>query len=395
MPRTPGVPTYRRRVIRGREIAVVTLYDTSTGRRRDYWLGEYGTPESRARYARLLTRWESDGRHLPGCRPPLRPAAGPTMTEIIASYWYSIAGTRSKSLECGIKVALRRWREHYGRRPAAEITPTMLREWRATVAREVSVDAARRASAVVVRMFRWAVSHELLPVEVYQRLQTLEPLQREPRKRVGPAPEAAVAAVRALVSAQVKAMIDLQLATGMRPGEICAMRPCDITIGKKVWTYRPPSHKTAHHGHDRVVYLGPRAQRIIRPFLKGRATTAHLFSPAEAVAKWRAAKTAARRTPLSCGNRPGTNRKAEPRRQVGERYTSTAYCRAIARACLRAGVQRWHPHQLRHNYATAIRVKYGLEAARILLGHCSALVTEAVYAERDEQAAMRIAAEAG
>jgi hypothetical protein len=45
--------------------------------------------------------------------------------------------------------------------------------------------------------------------------------------------------------------------------------------------------------------------------------------------------------------------------------------------------------------ATAIRVKYGLEAARILLGHCSALVTEAVYAERDEQAAMRIAAEAG
>ncbi len=48
MPRTPGVPTYRRRTVRGREIAVVTLYDATTGKRRDCWLGEYGTPESRA-----------------------------------------------------------------------------------------------------------------------------------------------------------------------------------------------------------------------------------------------------------------------------------------------------------------------------------------------------------
>jgi len=42
-----------------------------------------------------------------------------------------------------------------------------------------------------------------------------------------------------------------------------------------------------------------------------------------------------------------------------------------------------------------VRRRYSLEAARILLGHCSALVTEAVYADRDQQAAMRIAAEIG
>ena len=50
-----------------------------------------------------------------------------------------------------------------------------------------------------------------------------------------------------------------------------------------------------------------------------------------------------------------------------------------------------HPHQLRHNYATNVRREYGLEAAQILLGHSSALVTDAVYAERDMSKPIKIA----
>lgn len=44
---------------------------------------------------------------------------------------------------------------------------------------------------------------------------------------------------------------------------------------------------------------------------------------------------------------------------------------------------RWHPHQLRHTAATEIRRAFGLEAAQLALGHSSAQVTDAVYAERD------------
>ena len=44
---------------------------------------------------------------------------------------------------------------------------------------------------------------------------------------------------------------------------------------------------------------------------------------------------------------------------------------------------RWHPHQLRHAAGTRIRREFGLEAAQIALGHSSALITDAVYAERD------------
>jgi integrase len=42
----------------------------------------------------------------------------------------------------------------------------------------------------------------------------------------------------------------------------------------------------------------------------------------------------------------------------------------------------WHPHQLRHNAATAIRRESGIETARCVLGHSSVAMAE-VYAEMD------------
>ena len=46
------------------------------------------------------------------------------------------------------------------------------------------------------------------------------------------------------------------------------MRTADIDTTGSVWHYLPASHKTEHHGHARVVEFGPRAQAVIRPFLK-------------------------------------------------------------------------------------------------------------------------------
>jgi len=55
---------------------------------------------------------------------------------------------------------------------------------------------------------------------------------------------------------------------------------------------------------------------------------------------------------------------------------------------------RWHRHQpclrkprrrpVRHNAATELRKEFGIEPARLILGHRSAAITE-VYAEKDEQ----------
>jgi integrase len=65
----------------------------------------------------------------------------------------------------------------------------------------------------------------------------------------------------------VQAMVRLQLHTGMRPGEACALRACDLDTAGTVWVYRPARHKTAWRGKARVVAVGPRAQEVLRPFL--------------------------------------------------------------------------------------------------------------------------------
>ena len=57
-------------------------------------------------------------------------------------------------------------------------------------------------------------------------------------------------------------------------------------------------------------------------------------------------------------------------------------------------IQRWHPHQLRHNYATMIRKRFGIEEASNMLDHSSVSMTE-VYAERNREQAMDIANKVG
>ncbi len=55
---------------------------------------------------------------------------------------------------------------------------------------------------------------------------------------------------------------------------------------------------------------------------------------------------------------------------------------------------RWSPNQLRHNAATFLRKEFGIEAARVVLGHASSAVTE-VYAELDLNRAADIMAQVG
>jgi len=75
-------------------------------------------------------------------------------------------------------------------------------------------------------------------------------------------------------------------------------------------------------------------------------------------------------------------------------YTDHGYAAAVRRACKKAGVPPFHPNQLRHSFGTAIRERYGLEAAQRLLDHARADVTQ-VYAERNWRLAVDVAREAG
>jgi integrase len=418
-------PAYRRRLIRGKPVAYLQIRDALTGRRRDYWLGPYGSPESRQVYARLVAEWESHHRHLP---PQLEPAdTGITVDEMIDRHWDAVGTGYGTSEQYSIRSAADVLSELYGHTPAAAFGPLALRAVQAAMvagrpgdptanppipARKPWRRKVVNSQLVRVRaIFRWAESFELVPVGTCHGLSTVPALRAgrttaAESKPVRPVPEADVLSVLPLLSDQVADMVRLMLLTGMRPGEVCAMTRAALdATDPAVWVYRPAHHKTAHHGHTRQVFLGSQARAIIEKYLPARAPDAPLFSPTEAEVARRKLAHQNRKTPLSCGNRPGTNRVPQPRRKPGNEYDTSTIGRAIRRAIdqynakakaeKRPVIGYWHPHQLRHLYATEIRRQFGLEAAQIMLGHSSAIVTDAVYAERDERASRQIAEKIG
>jgi integrase len=179
----------------------------------------------------------------------------------------------------------------------------------------------------------------------------------------------------------------------MRPGEVVIMRAIDLDMTGKVWLYRPGSdqgphgvHKTAHRGQHRIIPIGPRGQGIIRQWLKPDLH-AFLFSPRETMAALRLKQRQERKTKVQPSQM--NRRKAKPRRKPGDRYRVGSYAVAIARACVKAGVPHFHPHQIRHTKATEIRREAGLDAARAVLGHRSPRITE-TYAELDAAKAAEV-----
>jgi integrase len=132
----------------------------------------------------------------------------------------------------------------------------------------------------------------------------------------------------------------------MRPGEVTRLSSCDIGTTGPTWIYRPDRHKTEHHGKRREIILGPKAQAVLKPWLRTEPSD-YLFRPREAMAEFRAEQRRNQTTPLypSVLARP---RKADPKQRPGACYSTRSYYHAVSSACERAGVPTWHPHLLRH-----------------------------------------------
>ncbi|QEG27848.1 site-specific tyrosine recombinase XerD [Gemmata obscuriglobus] len=426
--------------------AVIDFYDG--GKRRTVTLGPWGSPEAEREFARILAEVAAT--------PDRSVGSNPTVNEVLLAFlrwadgYYRTPDGKPTHEVVELRLSARPVRELYGHTPAREFGPKAL-----TAVRQQMIDAGlsrtlinRRADRIK-RVFKWASSEELVPVAVYQALRTVTGLRRgrtEAResKPVGPVDGATVDATLPRLDAHLRAMIELQRFTGMRPGEACGFRLAQVDRTGEVWFYRPERHKTAHHGRGRVIPIGPKARAALLAFLlrdgpppagfvppapgddtarlvlvdayqeAGRERDAALlrdlarpivfiagcvvdpgaplFSPAVArEERFKAArKNRKSKVPPSQQNR----RKGAPERVPGAEFTVTAYGHAIRKAAAKAGVARWHPNQLRHTFGTEVRRVYGLEAAQVLLGHSRADVTQ-VYAERNESLAAEIAAKIG
>ena len=387
------------------------------------YLGKHGTEKSKEAYRRIIA--ERFGSPQAPVIELASTRAGISVNELLLAYMqhveaYYVKNGQPTWEQANIRQALRPLRELFGHTPAVEFGPRRLQE-----VQERMVRAGRSRGVInkdigrVRRAFRWAVQNELIPVTVLQALQTVEGLRRgrtqaRETEPIKPVPDPYVNAIRPYVNGRVWTMVQLQILTGMRPGEVTTMRTCDLNTSGMIWEYRPASHKTEHHGHEKVVLIGPKAQELLKPWLRTELQ-AYLFQPCEAEAERHAQRRRNRKKPMT-PSQADRKPKPIPKRPRRDRYDVNSYRQAIQRACDRAFpppalfakldgetkaewerrltdeqvvelkawrlAHRWHPHQLKHNAGTAVRREFGVETARVVLGHRRLSTTE-IYAEAD------------
>jgi len=329
------------------------------------YLGPYGSLESKAAYQRVVAEWLHRGRTPVTGENSLQ---GLSINEVLLAFWrhaetYYVDqnGTPSRELE-NVFTGIKLLKDLYGTTPAAEFGPVALKVVRQKmIENDLCRNVINQRIGLIKRVFKWAVSEELIRSSVFHGLQAVAGLRqgRSPAReteKVGPVPDRFVEPVLEFLPPTLQAMVKLQRVTGMRSGEICIIRTGDIEMGEKVWIYRPSKHKTQHHGHDKQVHLGPKAQEILRPFLRTNLCEL-LFAPDRAQEERNQIKRADRKTkvqPSQCNRR-----KHNPKKQPGQQFTAMSYGHAVKYAIKRAKKMgklapdvHWHPHQLRHTFGT-------------------------------------------
>jgi len=380
-----------------------------------HYLGRYGTKKSKAKYKRLVGEWlTTDRQPAPACAE----SGELTVVELLARYMpfavrhYRKGGEPTGEID-NIRYAIRPLKEIYGRTQVKDFGPLALKALQNhLIDQGVSRKTVNSRIGIIRRIFRWGVSEQLCPPSLLHALSSVMGLQagrtnaRETAP-IRPVQDSVVEATLQHLPTVVADMVRVQRLLGCRPGEICSLRPLDIDRSEAVWTYRPATHKTEHHHKDRVILIGPKAQAILKPYLE-RDSLAHCFQPHESEQQRRALQRVRRKTRVQPSQFDRS--KPRPKTKPGTSYTVVTYRRAITRACdlafpvpaaLPVGKHqawkkshRWHPNQLRHTAATEFRKQFGVEAARVLLGHSKISTTE-IYADRDLQQAAEIMKEIG
>lgn len=430
------------------------------------YLGEYNSEKSLEAYQRLLA--ELQAAPTGDTPPPSRDSAPQrdlTIVEICAAYLdfaqaYYVKNGRQTSELANVRRALRVLKTLYGSTRAADFGPLALHAIQQHLVTTPIVDrrngkpfhytrtTVNETVNSIRRVFRWAAAKELVPGSVHTDLTKVDGLKQgrtvaKDRPPVLPAADPTVDATLPHLPPVIADMVRFQRLTGCRPGEVCTLRPADLDRSRDVWEYRPESHKTEHHGRQRVIFIGPKAKALLIKYLL-RGGDSYCFSPAASEAERHTAMRVRRKTRVQPSQR--NRKKARPARAPRTHYSKDSYNRAIRRACEiafnmpeelrkagcrvtaaerkrlaalpaadgererkaaqearqklleRAAQWRaehcWRPNQLRHARATEIRRRFGLEATQVVLGHAKADVTQ-VYAERDFALAAEIMGKIG
>lgn len=353
-----------------------------SARGKDHWryFGEGGTAASHAAYRRFAAEWMARG------EPPPPEGEQLFVCELVERYLdhvdtHYVKGDRFTSERYCQQAAVAVLAEVYPDLPAAEFKAANLRAViAAMVAKGWSRKTTNKHRGRVCQCFRWGVAQDLVPPDVFERIRHVENLQRGRTKapdypKVTSAPVADVMATLPHLSNHparqevLSAMVRAHLLIGCRPHELCEMTAEAIDTSAAEWCYRYVAHKNQHRDgqeQPKLIWIGPRSQEIIRPYLTAAGATGRVW----------------------------VLPKGEARSKVSP-VSRTWYARYVALACAKASVKPWTPHQIRHTRATEVeRVYESDEAAGAAIGD-SPKVAAAVYVDPTDAVARRIARELG
>jgi hypothetical protein len=370
---------------------------------KEVWLGPAGSPAADQRYRQILAAWvASGGRSIDDAlvvdqpaavevprtpakrkraerpRADSRPAsAAMTVGGLVLAYLASIKAGRT---DAEVRQLSKWWRaREIGNAllsraavPVAQFGPRMLREVRDELAAtpktyKVADSIKHRARSYVnrlvretVAMFAWGVSEELVPVEVWQALQTTPPLRagesraRETSPRL-PVTPAEVDPILPFMPPVLADMVRFCRLVSCRPMEACNLRMADVEPCAGVLKWTLDRHKTAHHGVIKQIPIGPRAEAIVRRWAAGKSPDTPVFARAD-------------RDRVKV---EGTIR-TKAYRSTREAFTTEEIRKAIQSACDLAERPRWTTYQLRHAGLGEVRAELGVEAEAAVAGWTSA-----------------------
>jgi len=330
---------------------------------RTYYCGLWGSPEASERYATLIRQWRDNNRQ------PLQPVphAGQvrfTVASLLAEYrrWLDgnakyRKGDRDTSYRFIVDAALADFESFAGSVPVHNLSEALMTQFRYRLEQAYPKTVrgyVTRKLRLVLRMLRWGKPLGFVPQAVLASCKSVELLAKgecgdrpehgRERRAVSPAD---VAKVATRCRPAIRALMELQLATAMRPGEACAIRWVDIDKAgpSGTWVYVVTAGKTEHHGRAIRYFLGAAAKAVLE-----QQPTALPTAPIFAI-------------------------------------STGAYRAAVLRACRQTGVPLFCPHELRHSALTAIAEKAGVAAASAAAGHAS-IATTARYLHRNDQQAL-------
>lgn len=245
----------------------------------------------------------------------------------------------------------------HGGEPATKMGAAMLRTHRKNLiaTTKLTRNGINRKIGLLRQACAWLHEEEILTAAQIVEIQALAPIERgklpsrdqKQERRAVPFEDIEKAAT--VAGRVVGSMVRLQAMVGCRLQDITGMKWCEIdrtpvmVDGVACWTWRPSGHKTELLGHEVVYGLPSSAQKILE-YLGPCLPTVCLFSPQRAM-QHRHDDLRRKRKSEETKRTRERDRRSE-RRAFGSRYSTADYRQALERACKKAKVDRFTPHEI-------------------------------------------------